>query len=167
MADLSPPDIARAIIRQVIARDRVCRLCGRPDQLDAYRHSGPGIAGDGPDNFTAMCAGCMAGLVGKAPWPARYVVAVSEPALAWRRLQVWLAEGLVVAVGAAYVAFVVFLVWAIERVPVTQWGVIADTAIFAGLILGAAVVVHGLLDRWRRRTDARAVGRTMDREAVR
>lgn len=162
-----PTDIPREVIRQVVARDRCCRLCGRPGQLDAYRHSGPGIAGDGPDNFTALCAGCMAGIVGKAPWPARYVVHVSEPALAWRRVQTWLADGLVVAVGAAYVALVVFLVWAIERVPVTQWGVLADVAIFTLLILLAAVVVHGLLERWRRRTSARAMERTLDGETVR
>ena len=114
------------------------------------------MAGEHPGNFSAMCHGCMAMMVGEGVAPARYVVHVREPGLAWRRLQVWIAEGLTVAVGAAYVAFVVFLVWAVERVPVTQRGLVADALIFLGMVLLLAVVVRGLLDRWRRRTSARA-----------
>ncbi len=155
------------IVRKVVARDRRCCLCGRTGGLDAWRHSEASVAGEHPGNFSAMCHGCMAMMVGEGVAPARYVVHVREPGLAWRRLQVWIAEGLTVAVGAAYVAFVVFLVWAVERVPVTQWGLVADALIFLGMVLLLAVVVRGLLDRWRRRTSARAVEGALGEEVAR
>ena len=54
-----------------------------------------------------------------------------------------------------------FLVWAVERVPVTQWGLVADALIFFGMVLLLAVVVRGLLDRWRGARAARAVERAL------
>jgi hypothetical protein len=162
-----PADVPREVIRQVVARDRCCRLCGRPNGLDAWRHSEPGVAGDGPGNFTALCSGCITATLGTGIRPTRYIVHVSEPALAWRRLQVWIAEGLTVAVGGVYAAFVVFLVWAVERLPVTQWGLVADAAIFFGMVLLLAVLVRGLLDRWRWRASAQAMERTLEAEVRR
>ena len=162
-------DVAPGLLREVLSRHGWrCCICGRPCRDgDVWRHSEPGLPGEGAENFSAMCDGCRVAIIGKAPWPARYVVHVRDPGFAWRRLQVWVAEGLTVAVGAAYVAFACFLVWAVERVPVTQWGLVADALIFFGMVLLLAVVVRGLLDRWRGRASARALERTLDKEATR
>ena len=46
--------------------------------------------------------------MGKGAAPARYVVRVSEPGLAWRRVQVVLANGLVATVLVVYGTLAVF-----------------------------------------------------------
>src|SRR5436309_3437797 len=75
------PDPPADTLRQVLARHGWrCCVCGRPCRGgDVWRHSEPGLSGDGPDNFSAMCPACIAAWVGKGAAPARYVVRVSDP----------------------------------------------------------------------------------------
>jgi hypothetical protein len=162
-------DVDPGLLREVLVRHGWrCCVCGRPcGRRDVWRHSEPGLVGERPENFSAMCEACRLMAMGKGAAPARYVVRLREPGLAWRRAQVWIAEGLTVTVGVAYAAFAVFLVWAVERVPVTQWGLVADALIFFAMVLLLAVVVRGLLDRWRWRASARAMERGLDKEARR
>jgi len=139
------------LVREVIKRDGRCRLCGRPDQLDAWRHSEAGLAGDGPDNFTALCAGCMSASLGVGIRPARYVVHVRRPG---DRVRLAAANGLAAAILVGYGGIAGLSVYLVARMPHDAYRLPAATATGLLLLMFLALVVRGLLDRWRREPDA-------------
>ena len=87
--------------------------------------------------------------MGKGAAPARYVVRVSEPGLAWRRVQAVLANGLVATVlvvsGILPVFAAVAPCVARKTAQNAAYGAVAGVV----LTLALAIVVRGLLERWR------------------
>ena len=169
MAGSPLPDPGTGLLREVLDRHGWrCCVCGRPCRKDdVWRHSGAGLAGDRPDNFSAMCEGCRLMAMGRGAAPARYVVRVSEPGLAWRRVQVVLANGLVATVLVVYGTLAVFAAVAMWHAPRTAQNAAYGAVAGVVLTLALAIVVRGLLERWRWRTGARATERTVEKEALR
>src|SRR4051812_49784257 len=98
------PDPAPDVLHRVLARhDWRCCVCGRPCRDgDVWRHTEPGAGGDGPGNFSAMCPACIAVWIAKGAAPARYIVHVRDPGVAWARLRRVVADELTATILLVY-----------------------------------------------------------------
>lgn len=150
------------LVRRVVERDRCCCLCGRTLGLDAWRHSEPSLAGESPANFSAMCLGCIAMMHGRGVAPTRYVVHVREP---WARVRRVAADGLAATILLVYGGFAGFVAWIVTHMPREGSWLPELAATVLLMVMFLALIVRGLLDRWRSR--AAAAAPSLDPEHVR
>jgi hypothetical protein len=162
------PDPPVDVLRRVLARhDWRCCVCGRPCRDgDVWRHTEPGIGGDGPDNFSAMCPACMAAWLAKGAAPARYVVHLRDDGRARARLRRVVADGLTATILLVYGGFAGFVAWVVARMPRGGDWPLATTATVLLLLMFLALIVRGLLDRWHVGEARRIAAREIEREHV-